>query len=99
MDPDDHRVAPLDAHERRDRQAPPELLAAFQSLTSPSTLADMATSYLDIKAQNTVFEDVLAMTRGRQVSMTGAGEPLAVAVTDAPPNLFRLWDDCAGVSE
>jgi len=32
-------------------QAPPELLAAFQSLTSPSTLADMATSYLDIKAQ------------------------------------------------
>jgi ATP-dependent Lon protease len=32
-------------------QAPPELLAAFQSLTSPSMLADMATSYLDIKPQ------------------------------------------------
>jgi predicted permease len=48
--------------------------------------------YLDIKAQNTVFEDVLAMTRGRQVSLTGANEPLAVAVTDVTPNLFRLWD-------
>jgi ATP-dependent Lon protease len=32
-------------------QAPPELLAAFQSITSPAALADMATSYMDIKPQ------------------------------------------------
>jgi ATP-dependent Lon protease len=30
-------------------QAPPELLAAFQSTTSPAALADLATSYMDIK--------------------------------------------------
>jgi ATP-dependent Lon protease len=32
-------------------QAPPELLAAFQATTSPATLADLATSYMDIKPQ------------------------------------------------
>lgn len=32
-------------------QAPPELIAALQSTTSPSTLADLATSYMDIKPQ------------------------------------------------
>jgi len=32
-------------------QAPPELVALFQSLTSPATLADLATSYMDIKPQ------------------------------------------------
>jgi ATP-dependent Lon protease len=30
-------------------QTPPELLAAFQSTTSPAALADLATSYMDIK--------------------------------------------------
>jgi ATP-dependent Lon protease len=30
-------------------QAPPELLAAFQSTTSPGALADLATAYMDIK--------------------------------------------------
>ncbi|MGH6777791.1 MAG: endopeptidase La [Bradyrhizobium sp.] len=33
-------------------QAPPELLAAFQASTSPSALADLATSYMDIKPQD-----------------------------------------------
>jgi ATP-dependent Lon protease len=32
-------------------QAPPELIAALQGTTSPSTLADLATSYMDIKPQ------------------------------------------------
>jgi ATP-dependent Lon protease len=32
-------------------QAPPELVAAFQSTTSPAALADLATSYMDIKPQ------------------------------------------------
>ncbi len=32
-------------------QAPPELLAAFQSTTSPGALADLSTSYMDIKPQ------------------------------------------------
>lgn len=32
-------------------QAPPELLAAFQATTSPAALADLATSYMDIKPQ------------------------------------------------
>jgi ATP-dependent Lon protease len=30
-------------------QAPPELLAAFQSVTSPGALADLAVSYMDVK--------------------------------------------------
>ena len=30
-------------------QAPPELVGAFQSVTSPAVLADLATSYMDIK--------------------------------------------------
>jgi ATP-dependent Lon protease len=33
-------------------QAPPELLAAFQSTTSPAALADLATSYMDIKPED-----------------------------------------------
>ena len=32
-------------------QAPPELVTAFQSITSPAALADLATSYMDIKPQ------------------------------------------------
>jgi ATP-dependent Lon protease len=32
-------------------QAPPELIAALEGTTSPSTLADLATSYMDIKPQ------------------------------------------------
>lgn len=32
-------------------QAPPELLAAFQATTSPAALADLATSYMDIKPE------------------------------------------------
>jgi ATP-dependent Lon protease len=32
-------------------QAPPELVAAFQSVTSPGALADLATAYMDIKPQ------------------------------------------------
>ena len=45
--------------------------------------------YLDIKRRTRVFEDVLAMTRGRQMSLTGAGDPIAVGVVDVTPNLFR----------
>ncbi len=33
-------------------QAPPELIAALQGTTSPSNLADLATSYMDIKPQD-----------------------------------------------
>ena len=33
-------------------QAPPELVGAFQSTTSPAALADLATSYMDIKPQD-----------------------------------------------
>jgi ATP-dependent Lon protease len=32
-------------------QAPPELVGAFQSVTSPAALADLATSYMDIRPQ------------------------------------------------
>jgi putative ABC transport system permease protein len=46
---------------------------------------------LDIGAQNRSFEDVGAMT-GRQMSLTGSGEPLAVFATSATPNLHRLLD-------
>ena len=33
-------------------QAPPELVALFQSTTAPGALADLATSYMDIKPQD-----------------------------------------------
>jgi ATP-dependent Lon protease len=33
-------------------QAPPELVAVFQSTTSPAALADLTTSYMDIKPQD-----------------------------------------------
>src|SRR5260370_3607878 len=32
-------------------QAPPELVAVFQSTTSPAALADLTASYMDIKPQ------------------------------------------------
>ena len=48
--------------------------------------------YLEIKAQSTLFEDVLAMKRGQQVSLTGSGDPLAVAAAPVTANLFHLWN-------
>ncbi|WP_024510751.1 endopeptidase La [Bradyrhizobium sp. ARR65] len=51
-------------------QAPPELLAAFQSTTSPGALADLATSYMDIKPQDKqeVLETVDLSKRMERVS-------------------------------
>jgi ATP-dependent Lon protease len=51
-------------------QAPPELLAAFQSLTSPPVLADLATSYLDINAQEKqeILETIDVSKRMEKVS-------------------------------
>ncbi|MGE5157230.1 MAG: endopeptidase La, partial [Gemmatimonas sp.] len=51
-------------------QAPPELLAAFQSTTSPGALADLATSYMEIKPQDKqeVLETVDLAKRMEKVS-------------------------------
>jgi ATP-dependent Lon protease len=51
-------------------QAPPELLAAFQSTTAPGALADLATSYMDIKPQDKqeVLETVDLAKRMEKVS-------------------------------
>lgn len=46
--------------------------------------------YLDVKSQNTSFADVGAMTR-RQVSLTGAGEPVAVLASYVTANMFGVW--------
>jgi ATP-dependent Lon protease len=51
-------------------QAPPELVAVFQSTTSPAALADLATSYMDIKPQEKqeVLETVDLSRRMERVS-------------------------------
>ena len=51
-------------------QAPPELVNAFQSITSPAALADLATSYMDIKPQEKqeVLETVDLAKRMERVS-------------------------------
>lgn len=51
-------------------QAPPELLAAFQSMTSPPALADLAASYLDIKPEEKqeILETVDLTARMEKVS-------------------------------
>jgi ATP-dependent Lon protease len=51
-------------------QAPPELLAAFQSITSPPALADLAASYLDIKPEEKqeILETVDLTARMEKVS-------------------------------
>jgi ATP-dependent Lon protease len=51
-------------------QAPPELVAVFQSTTSPATLADLATSYMDIKPQEKqeILETVDLSKRMEKVS-------------------------------
>ena len=51
-------------------QTPPELLAAFQSTTSPAALADLATSYMDIKPQEKqeILETVDLSKRMEKVS-------------------------------
>jgi putative ABC transport system permease protein len=46
---------------------------------------------LDVKAQNRSFEDIGAMTY-REMSLAGAGEPLAVLAAAATPNLHRVMD-------
>src|SRR5262245_11660195 len=47
--------------------------------------------YRDVAAQNTVFEDVAAFRRGQQLSLTGAGEPVAVSAALVTANAFRTW--------
>jgi ATP-dependent Lon protease len=51
-------------------QAPPELVALFQSTTSPGALADLATSYMDIKPQEKqeILETVDLSSRMEKVS-------------------------------
>lgn len=51
-------------------QAPPELLTAFQSITSPPALADLAASYLDIKPEEKqdILETVDLTARMEKVS-------------------------------
>lgn len=46
--------------------------------------------YLDIKAQSGSFAAVSAMTRA-QLSLIGAGEPIAVTAEAVTPNLFEVW--------
>ena len=59
-------------------QAPPELVGAFQSTTSPAALADLATSYMDIKPQEkqeileTVDLSRSAWRRFRAISPSGS---------------------------
>jgi len=51
-------------------QAPPELIAVLQGTTSPATLADLATSYMDIKPQEKqeILETVDLALRMEKVS-------------------------------
>jgi ATP-dependent Lon protease len=51
-------------------QAPPELVALFQSTTSPGTLADLAASYMDIKPQDKqeILETIDLSSRVEKVS-------------------------------
>jgi len=51
-------------------QAPPELLAAVQSLTSPAALADLATAYMDAKPEDKqeILETVDVTQRMEKVS-------------------------------
>jgi putative ABC transport system permease protein len=48
--------------------------------------------YLAVKAQSTTFEDVVAMRRDQQLSLTGAGEPRAVSAAFATANTFVVWN-------
>jgi putative ABC transport system permease protein len=47
--------------------------------------------YLDVKAQCSICEDTLAMTRDQQMTLAGAGDPIAVSAAYATANLFHLW--------
>ena len=51
-------------------QAPPELVAALQSTASPGALADLTTSYMDIKPQEKqeILETIDLLTRMEKVS-------------------------------
>jgi ATP-dependent Lon protease len=51
-------------------QAPPELVALFQSTTSPGTLADLAASYMDIKPEDKqeILETIDLSSRVEKVS-------------------------------
>src|SRR5205085_3963063 len=48
--------------------------------------------YLEIKAQSRTLEDVIAMRRDQQLSLTGAGEPRAVSATFVTANTFAVWN-------
>jgi len=47
--------------------------------------------YFDIRAQSTVFEDVVAFRRGQQLTMTGAGDPIAVSAAVISASAFQTW--------
>ena len=53
-------------------QAPPDLLAAVRSLTSPAALADLATAYMDVKPEEKqeILETVDVTARMEKVSRT-----------------------------
>src|SRR5207302_10876062 len=47
--------------------------------------------YLDVKTQCSICEDTLAMTRDQQMTLAGAGDPIAVSASYATANVFHLW--------
>src|SRR2546428_155627 len=48
--------------------------------------------YLEIRAQSTTLEDVIAMRRDQQLSLTGVDEPRAVSASFATANTFAVWN-------
>ena len=65
-------------------QAPPELVALFQSTTAPGALADLATSYMDIKPQDKqeILETIELSSRMDKVSRHLAERLEVLRLTD-----------------
>jgi len=64
------------------------VLVNNQSKKDGNRFACSGPEYLDWVSQNTVFEEISAMTTGR-LSLTGAGEPIALRTLRVTPGFFR----------
>jgi len=64
------------------------VLVNIESKKTGNRFACSGPEYLDWQEQNTVFDEISALVPGR-VSLTGAGDPIALSMLRVTPGLFR----------
>src|SRR5882724_2570063 len=67
-----------------------QLVAIWTQTPQVDRLPMAAANHLDLKSQNTVFEDIAILSRVANYNLSGDGEPERLLATRVPANLFPL---------